>query len=106
MDSYRSVFEETSKEDDYSEDDENTKRRSYNVKPLKEILGEDAEEKLKIKLFDAPEYFDDDEERQEVDGVIKQMFDFVSPFDVKNQIVFGMDPDCFMHSTLNPNRRQ
>lgn len=54
MDSYRSVFEETSKEDDYSEDDVETKPRSYNVKPLKEILGEDAEEKLKIKFFDAP----------------------------------------------------
>ena len=48
----------------------------YNVKPLKDILGEDAEKKLNIKLFDAPKFFDKEEEKEEINQVLRKMFDF------------------------------
>ena len=61
--SYRSVFEETEREEEESQSKDSIKERPYNVKSLVDILGENAEEKLKIKLFDAPQYFDKEEER-------------------------------------------
>ena len=61
--SYQSVFEETQREEDSSQSKDSVKERPYNVKSLVDILGENAEEKLKIKLFDAPQYFEKEEER-------------------------------------------
>lgn len=34
------------------------------------------------------------------------MFEFVAPSDIKYQIVFGLDPHAFEHSTINPMRVQ
>ena len=61
--SYRSVFEETEREEESSKSKDSIRERPYNVKSLVDILGDNAEEKLKIKLFDAREYFEDVEER-------------------------------------------
>jgi hypothetical protein len=104
VESYQSVFEETIENADSQEGSE-TKEKEFKVKPLTDILGENAEEKLNIKLFDAPQYFDNDEEKEEVDGVLKQMFEFLPPSEAINQKVFGLEPESFKYSTINPMRQ-
>jgi hypothetical protein len=63
-----SVFQSTQKiEEDYQPP---VKEKQYKVKSLNDILGADAEKKLNIKLFDAPKFFDKDEEKEEIDEVL------------------------------------
>ena len=75
------------------------------AKPLTEILGENAEEIAKIRLFDAPQFFEKKEEKKQIEMALTSVFQICKPINKTDWLVYGMEPMQFDNTTLNPLRR-
>lgn len=77
----------------------------HSAKPLVEILGEDAENIAKIRLFDAPQYFETAKEKQQIEEALKGVFQICKPLNRQDWLVYGLEPNQFENTTMNPTRR-
>jgi hypothetical protein len=61
---------------------------------IQEILGEDAEKKLKLNTHDAATFFDNPDEKNRIKKAVVNLFkiDKVGSNEIKNMKVFGMLP--------------